>query len=248
MVLSEQLDELGLPPTDLWSDEPPLETERHLRQIILFLASLEWWWRDRPDAPPNRQNNFFAAGNLSIYYSLRQRRSEDFRGPDFFVVLDVEYKERKSWTVWEEEGKYPNFILEILSDSTAQVDRGLKKQIYQDIFRTPEYFWFDPYSFEFKGFRLKDARQYEELTPNDQGWLWSQQLELYLGIVDERLRFLTPEGEVVPAPNEAAIQERRRAEMERQRAERAEALLAVERERSQALEARLRKLEEKDEG
>lgn len=248
MVLSEQLDALGLPPTDLWSDEPPLETERHLRQIILFLASLEWWWRDRPDAPPNRRNNFFAAGNLSIYYSLRQRRSEDFRGPDFFVVLDVEYKERKSWTVWEEEGKYPNFILEILSDSTAQVDRGLKKQIYQDIFRTPEYFWFDPYSFEFKGFRLKDARQYEELTLNDQGWLWSQQLELYLGIVEERLRFLTPEGEVVPAPNEAALQERRRAEMERQRAERAEALLAVERERSQALEARLRKLEEKDEG
>lgn len=66
------------------------------------------------------------------YYSTRQRKLEDLRGPDFFVVLDTEYKEGKSWVVWEEDGKYPNLILEILSDTTAQIDRGLKKQIYQD--------------------------------------------------------------------------------------------------------------------
>lgn len=168
-----QSDTVTFPPSDLWSDEPPLESDRHLKQIVLLLSSLEWWWRDRPDAPEQRRNNFFAVGNLSIYYSTRQRKSEDFRGPDFFVVLNTEYKERKSWVVWEEDGKYPNLILEILSDTTAQIDKGLKKQIYQDIFRTPEYFWFDPYSFEFKGFRLKDARYYEEIAPTDQGWLWS---------------------------------------------------------------------------
>lgn len=228
MVLSGQSDAITFPPSDLWSNEPPLESDRHLRQILLLLSSLEWW-RDRPDALEQRRNNFFAAGNLSIYYSTRQRKSEDFRGPDFFVVLDTEYKERKSWMVWEEDGKYPNLILEILSDTTAQIDRGLKKQIYQDIFRTPEYFWFDPYSLEFVGFRLKDARYYEEITPNEQRWYWSQQLELYLGIVEERLRFFTPEGELVPAPKEAAIQEQQRAEQaeslaqaERQRAEQAE--------------------------
>ncbi len=52
------------------------------------------------------------------------------------MVLDTEYKERKSWMVWEENGKYPNLILEILSESTAKVDRGLKKQLYQNVFRT----------------------------------------------------------------------------------------------------------------
>lgn len=110
-----------------------------------------------------------------------------------------------------------------------------QKQIYGDVFRTPEYFWFDPYSLEFKGFRLKDAHHYEELIPSDQGWYWSQQLELYLGIVEERLRFFTPEGELVPAPQEAALQEQQRAEAERQRAEQAEA-------RAETLRGRLQEL------
>nr|WP_245395483.1 Uma2 family endonuclease [Anthocerotibacter panamensis] len=145
MVLSNSPDVL-FPPSDLWSDEPPLETERH----------------------------------LTIYYNTRERRSEDFRGPDFFVVLGTEYKERKSWVVWAEGGKYPNLILEILSESTAQVDRGLKKQLYQDVFRTPEYFWFDPFTLEFQGFRLKDAHVYRQSTVGcgvrnwNSFWVWSR--------------------------------------------------------------------------
>ena len=58
-----------LPPIDLLSDEPPLETYRHLKQIILLLTSLERLWQNRQD--------FFAGANLSIYYSTRQRKSED---------------------------------------------------------------------------------------------------------------------------------------------------------------------------
>lgn len=171
----------------------------------------------------DQARSLFAAGNLSTYYSTRQRRSKDFRGPDFFVVLDTEYKERKSWVVWEEEGRYPNLILEILSDSTAEIDRGLKKQIYQDIFRTPEYFWFEPFTLELKGFHWRDAVAYADLSPNEQGWLWSQQLELYLGVVEEKLRFLTADGEVVPAPKEVALLERQRADQAGARAQVAEA-------------------------
>ncbi|WP_377477217.1 MAG: hypothetical protein P2A85_01815 [Microcoleus anatoxicus] len=37
------------PTGDLYSDEPPLETELHLRQIILLLQCLDWLWRDRND-------------------------------------------------------------------------------------------------------------------------------------------------------------------------------------------------------
>ena len=114
------------------------------------------------------------ACSLTIDYSPRQRKSEDFRGPDFFVVLGTEKRPRKSWVVWEEDGKYPNIIIELLSDSTAKTDRGLKKQIYQDIFRTPDYFWFDPDTLEFEGFHLVDGA-YEALAPNPQGFLWSQQ-------------------------------------------------------------------------
>ncbi|MFM9268223.1 hypothetical protein [Tychonema sp. BBK16] len=38
------------PPGDLYSDEPPMETELHLRQMILLLHCLEWLWKDRNDA------------------------------------------------------------------------------------------------------------------------------------------------------------------------------------------------------
>lgn len=210
MVQSSQPDAPIFPPSDLLSDEPPLETYRHLKQLILLLTGFERLWQDRQD--------FFAGGNLSIYYSTRQLKSEDVRGPDFFVVLNTERKERKSWVVWDEDGKYPNFILEILSDSTAKNDRGLKKQLYQDVFRTPDYFWFDPYSLEFAGFKL-NYRRYEQIVPNEQGWLWSDELQLYLGVVDEKLRFFTPEGELVLSWEEAEAQERQRAEEAEARAE-----------------------------
>ena len=104
------------------------------------------------------RSDYYASGNLTIYYSPQQRKSEQFRGPDFFVVLGTERKPRKSWVVWEEDGKYPNVLVEMLSPKTAATDRGLKKQIYQDIGRTPDYFWFDPETLECKGFHLVDGR------------------------------------------------------------------------------------------
>lgn len=183
------------PPSDLYSDEPPLETELHLEQILLLLKCLKWLWRDRTD--------FYVAGNLTIYYSPRQRKSEYFRGPDFFVVLDTERKTRKSWVVWNEDGKYPNLIIEILSPKTADTDKGFKKKLYQDTFRTPDYFWFDPNTLEFVGFHLVDG-DYQPLEQNAQGQLWSQQLGLFLGIHQNQLRFFTPEGKLVSTPEEVA--------------------------------------------
>ncbi|NET58725.1 MAG: Uma2 family endonuclease [Symploca sp. SIO2E6] len=183
------------PAGDLYSDEPPLETELHLRQIILLLTCLELLWRER--------NDFYAAGNLTIYYSPNQLKSEYFRGPDFFVVLGTERKTRKSWVVWEEDGKYPNVIVEVLSPSTANTDKVTKKKIYQDTFRTPDYFLFDPDKLELAGFHLVDGK-YEALEPNEQGQLWSQQLGLYLGIHDNFVRFFTPEGKLVSTPGEQA--------------------------------------------
>jgi len=204
------------PSSDLWSDEPPLESDLHLRQIILLLQSLEWLWQDR--------NDFYAAGNLTIYYSPYQKKSEYFRGPDLFVVLGTERKARKSWVVWEEYGKYPNVILEILSESTVKTDKGLKKEIYQDTFRTPNYFWFDPYTLEFAGFNLVDAK-YQPLQANEQGYLWSEQLGLYLGIHQQLLRLFTADGQLVSIPEEAAAQAQEAAAQAQEKVERLAAKL-----------------------
>lgn len=228
----ESLDVI-FPPGDLYSDEPPLETELHLRQLVLLIQCLEWWWRDRQD--------FYAFGNLTIYYSPRQLKSEKFRGPDFFVVLGTERKTRKSWVVWHEDGKYPNVIVEVLSPKTAKTDRGLKKQIYQDTFRTPDYFWFDPNSLEFKGFHLVDGH-YQELLPTESGWLWSEQLELFLGIHESQLRFFTPAGHLIPSPKDIAEQESQRAEQEHQRAEYHQTQAEQERQRADRLMQKLQEL------
>ncbi len=105
------------------------------------------------------------------------------------------------------------------SDSTAQVDRSEKRELYQTIFRTPEYFYFSPETLEFMGLRLWGER-YEEIEPTEQGWRWSEALGLYLGIHNRQLRYFFPDGELVPTPEEAEKIERQRAEQERQRAER----------------------------
>ena len=210
MIIAQELEvqqdistDVTFPPSDLYSDEPTVETELHLRQIILLFKCLEWLWKDRTD--------FYAAGNLTIYYSPNQKKSQFFRGPDFFVVLKTERKTRKSWVVWEEDGKYPNFILEILSPTTANTDREYKKELYQNTFRTPDYFWFDPYTLEFAGFHLVDG-EYQPLEENQQGHLWSRQLGLYLGIYQGLLRYFTPAGELVPTPEETAEKEARKSE------------------------------------
>ncbi len=233
MMITQELEcqdniseEIIFPPGDLYSDEPPVETELHLRQIILLFKCLEWLWKDKTD--------FYAAGNLSIYYSPRQKKSEDFRGPDFFVVLGTDRKTRKSWVVWDEDGQYPHVIVEIISPTTAKTDRGLKKELYQNKFRTPDYFWFDPYTLEFAGFHLLDGK-YQPLEVNQKGHLWSEQLGLYLGIHDGLLRYFTPAGELVPTPEESAEYEAQRAEHETEKAER-------EAQKAERLAAKLREL------
>lgn len=133
---------------------------------------------------------------MTIYYSPNQKKSEHFRDLDFFVVLGIQKKDRKSWVVWQEDGKYPNLIVEILSNSTAAVDKGLKKQVYQDTFRTPDYLWLNSVTIEFQGFHLVNGK-YQEIQPTTDGRLWSQQLELYLGVYEGKLRLFTTENQLI---------------------------------------------------
>ncbi|MEH1998564.1 MAG: Uma2 family endonuclease [Nostoc sp.] len=210
-------DEVIFPPGDILSDKPPLESDLHRDQIDLLIRILKLWWRDRQD--------FYASGNLTIYYSPNQKKSESFRGPDFFVVLGTQKKDRKSWVVWQEDGKYPNLIVEILSSLTTAVDKGLKKQVYQDTFRTPDYFWFDPVTMELQGFHLVDGK-YQEIQPTTDARLWSQQLELYLGVYEGKLRFFTTENQLILSSEELAQQETLRAEQAEKRAQQAEQEIA----------------------
>jgi Uma2 family endonuclease len=217
-------DDTTLPPCNLYSDEPPLETDLHRRQIDLLIRLLEYWWRDR--------NNFYISGNTTVYYSAEQTRKRDFRGPDVFIVLNAEKRDRRSWTIWEEGGSYPNVVIELLSNSTAQVDRTTKKELYQNVWRLPEYYWFDPESLEFAGFRWANGI-YVAIDADASGRLASEQLGLALGLHERKLRWFTAEGELIPLPEEI---ERQATEKERQAKKKAQQLVRQERQAKEEAE------------
>jgi Uma2 family endonuclease len=169
------------------SDGKPLETERERMQVNLILDVLDQHWQDRQD--------FYAAGNMFLYYCAEQARQiiaeeadpvrprRAFRGPDVFIVLNVEGSiRRQKWVVWEESGRYPNVIFEFLSPSTRQTDRTTKKELYEQVFRTQEYYWYDPFEpRELQGWQLQAGGDYQAMTPDDRGWLWSPSLQLWIG-------------------------------------------------------------------
>ncbi len=204
---------IALPPTGLVSEEPEMESTAHLLQLVALLTSLRWWWRHRED--------FFAAGNLTLYFSALQARTHDFRGPDFFVVLDTTPEPRDAWVVWEEGGRSPNVIVEIASPSTAAEDRGPKRRVYEQVLRTPEYVMFDPADGAVEVLRHGGA-EYRRVEADARGLFASEQLGLAFGVHGGQLRFFTTEGVLVPTPEEAAAEAERAADAAQRAADAAE--------------------------
>ena len=226
VITAQELEAQMPDATQLYSDEPEMESSLHYMQLLLLVTCLEWAWRERDD--------FFVGANLTIYFSRQQLKKHDFRGPDLFLVKNTTRLPRKSWVVWEEDGRYPDLIIELLSDSTADNDRNLKRDLYAERFHTPEYFYFSPDTLEFAGFRL-NINKYEPITPNTEGWLWSEVLGFFLGIYEGQLRYFSIEGSLMLSPQEAALNEIKIAEQERQIASQSTAKL-------QALQDKMRSL------
>jgi Uma2 family endonuclease len=210
---------LSKPPTQdelPYSDGMPMESNRHVLQMYLLIETLKRHWANREDV--------FVGGNMFVYFSSNQSLNHDFRGPDFFAVQGVPYRVRKSWVVWE-EGKGPDVVIELLSDSTADRDKEEKKLIYQERLRVPEYFYFHPYTGEWAGFSLHDG-VYEPIPVTADGQLPSQQTGLGLvqwrGVFKQEfaswLRWVTPDGELVPTDEEASWQAQQEAAAAQQEA------------------------------
>lgn len=190
------------------TDGEPLESEWHVAAINLLIECIDQHFRQRSD--------YFCGGNMFIYFSEQQARARDYRGPDFFFVWDRPRTPVRPWyAVWDEHGKFPNVIIELLSPSTRKVDLGAKKNLYQSTFRTPDYFCYDPDDRTLLGWSLING-VYAKLEPDERGWLWSEQLGLWVGPMraefrrheETWLRFATPDGKVVETQAEAAERNR----------------------------------------
>jgi Uma2 family endonuclease len=214
----------------VYSDGEPLETEWHSIQFP-YLRDLI-----RQAMAEQGRSRFYTGGDMFVYYSVEQARDvvrgrPYFRGPDVFWVDGADPgRNRKAWVSWEEGGLLPHVIVELLSPSTAEIDRNEKKDLYARVWRTPEYFLYDPDALKLEGFRLAKG-SYRPIAPDSQGRLWSEQLRVALGLWQGTVsgceypwvRLFRPDGSLVPTEAEA---ERQKADAERQRAEAAEAELA----------------------
>jgi Uma2 family endonuclease len=240
---------LDLPFELVYSDGIPLDSHRQRIQMNLLIDVI-----GQAMAARGRED-FFAGGNMFVYYSVEQARDvakgkRYFRGPDVFFVDHVAPKteERKAWVAWEEGGRLPDLIMELLSPSTEKIDRKDKKKLYSQVFRTRDYFLYDLDTAELEGFRLA-GDLYQPIRPDAQGRLRSEVLGLDLGLwkgIREReettwARLFTPEGVLIPT--EAEAKEQRAEAAESRAAEEATARAAAEI-RAKEAEEHLRLLEE----
>jgi len=198
--------ELHNPPTNLiFDDRKPLRSNRHRIAMNVLIRSLQQLWSDH--------NDYFTQGNMFIYYSSTQVRNRNFRGSEFFAVLNVDSNNfKEGWAVWKKNGRYLDMIVELMSSSTAEIDKIIKKDLKNQIFRTSDYFVYNPFDpNSLQGWHLDDTQEYRSLTPNENAWLWCRHLGLWLGTwegtIDREtatwLRFYDIAGNLVLLPQEA---------------------------------------------
>ncbi|MGK4004232.1 Uma2 family endonuclease [Sorangium sp. So ce1036] len=229
-----------------YDDGEPMESQRHRKQMELLIEVLDLLWKDRDDV--------YVSGNMAIYFSELQAKKNDFRGPDVFVVLDTVKRERKSWVVWQEDGRTPDVVIELLSESTEKVDRTDKMRIYAKLLRVPEYYLFDPFTGVLEAYTLDLATMsYVPVAPAANGDVVSSRLHLGLGVrrgtyhnleVDW-LRWLDAEGRVLPTAEEQARAAEEQARAAEEQARAAEGRARAAEDEAKLLAARLAAYEQR---
>ena len=128
-------DELRLPSSE---EEPVSQNTRQMVAITDGFNSLRLRWRGWRDV--------FVGADQFIYwdpaYDGRKNSGEPPMAPDVYVSFDVANRHRSSYVVWE-EGKPPDFVLEVVSPSSRGRDKEEKKDAYAKM-AVPEFFIYDP--------------------------------------------------------------------------------------------------------
>lgn len=229
------------------SDGRPMgETQLHADNLAYLVHMLRMWYE--------RNSQVFVAGNMFLYYVPGDRLKH--LSADVFVVHGVPTHtdpERRRYLVWE-EGKVPDVVIELTSESTREEDIDDKMALYRDPLGVKEYFLYDPYE-EYmepplQGYRLIEG-QYQAIEPVE-GRLPSEMLGLHLEAKDGFLRLYDPAtGRWLPTPPEEhrahlqAEAARQQAEAAREHAEAARNQEEEARRRAEAEVQRLqRELEE----
>ena len=115
------------------SDGKPLaENDAQHTAILYGIGALRVHFAGRRDV--------YVSGDLLVYYEEGNPRVSV--APDVFVVFGVEDRMRMNYKVWE-EGKGPDFVLEVASPGTWREDVGPKRRLYARL-GVREYWLYDP--------------------------------------------------------------------------------------------------------
>ena len=197
------------------SDGKPLaESERHAIATVDAWQALKRFFASRSDV--------YVGMDMLLYHVEGDPRRSVV--PDVFVVLGApKLPHRDTWLLWE-EGRAPDFVLEVTSRTTRREDEGRKRRLYRDL-GVAEYWQFDPtgdyLSPLLKGARLEGG-EYEPIpsvATVDGGLRMRSVLGLELRLERGLLRLYDPAAETyLPTADE----ETARADSEAARADAAE--------------------------
>ena len=170
------------------SDGKPMAENDAQRTAILYgVGALQVHFAGREDV--------YVSGDLLMYYEEGNPRASV--APDVFVVFGVEDRMRMSYKVWE-EGKGPDFVLEVASPGTWREDVGPKRRLYARL-GVREYWLYDPLGGllrpELQGYRLVGGgyKAREAVRSVDGALaLYSETLGLELRARDGEMRFRDP--------------------------------------------------------
>lgn len=197
--------------------EPMAETDVHRDLMTDSIETLKHYYRN--------ENDVYVSGNLFMYYVEGDPRK--CVSPDVFVVFGVEKKRRRTYLTWE-EGRTPDFVLEVASPKTFSNDMKEKKELYASVLAVQEYYIYDPLGQivpSFIGFRLIDGAYQEIDFVHNR--LPSAVLGLELGERDGDLRLYNPDtSQWLQTPSERAEDAEARAQLETNARQNAEAELA----------------------
>ena len=72
----------------------------------------------------------FVATDLLVYYRKDDKGATV--APDVMVVLGVDGSHRRTYRIWDEAGRAPEFVLEVISSTTQENDAGEKRKTYAE--------------------------------------------------------------------------------------------------------------------
>ena len=212
MAMSEKGGHLGYALTQersLYPDtdgQPMAASDDHRRVLTRILRVLEAFFKENPEV--------YVSGDLLMYYVQGDPRK--VVAPDVLVSFGIGQKARRTYLVWQ-EGKPPDFVMELASESTYQKDLGEKMQTYADLGIT-DYFLCDIEGLylptPLMGFTLVDGRYQPVPQTADRG-VHSAVLGLTLHLEPEVLQFYEPVTEQwLQTPEETAEDRAEAAEVE----------------------------------